>query len=126
MTEIIQVNRSHQGIILSETAKAHILTWLNKERASNTEGIIAGVRFSLKKTGCSGWSYVVEPVITPNESDQVQPFVDSYQIFLDKKSYPFLRGTSVDYQKVGLGFKFTFDNPNQTGQCGCGESFSVD
>ncbi|MBA4697700.1 MAG: iron-sulfur cluster assembly accessory protein [Legionella sp.] len=120
MSDIIQVKGSQKDIVLTDNAKKHILAWLNKE-----EGAL-GVRFSLKKTGCSGLSYVVETVKVANDNDACQPFVNSYQIYIDKKSFPYLMGMEVDYRQSGLGSKFVFNNPNQTGQCGCGESFSVD
>lgn len=108
-----------QGIILTAAAKLHIIGWLSKEKGSR------GVRFSVKKTGCSGWSYEVESVLTPEENDFVLPLQNDYQVYLDKKSYPYLKGMEVDYVKMGLSSRFVFNNPNQKGQCGCGESFTI-
>jgi iron-sulfur cluster assembly accessory protein len=121
MAEVVQY-RSHVGeqITLSEAAQRHILTYLNKVPHS------MGVRFSVKKTGCSGFSYDVEYVESPKENDIAQPLSTRYQIFIDKNSYPYLKGMHVDYVQEGLNYKFVFSNPNQKGQCGCGESFSVD
>lgn len=120
MTEVMQHENSTLGVSLSDAAKKHIIAYLNKE----TETI--GVRFSVKKTGCSGLSYVVDYVVTKQETDIVQPLSQSYQIYIDKQSYPYLKGMNVDYIKQGLNFKFIFNNPNQKGQCGCGESFTVE
>ncbi|MBA2709777.1 MAG: iron-sulfur cluster assembly accessory protein [Tatlockia sp.] len=104
---------------LSETALNHVLSYLDKQ----SECI--GIRFSVKKTGCSGLSYVVDYVSVANDKDIVQKISSNYQLFIDKASYPFLKGMNVDYVKQGLNSKFVFNNPNQTGQCGCGESFTV-
>jgi len=105
---------------LTEAAIAHVLAYLKKKLESK------GIRFSVKKTGCSGLSYVIDYVNAPNPEDIVLPLLDNYLICLDKKSYPFLKGIEVDYVKQGLNYQFVFNNPNQTGQCGCGESFTID
>ena len=55
----------------------------------------------------------------------VVPLADDHLVCIDKSSYPYLKGMHVDYVKQGLNYKFIFNNPNQTGQCGCGESFTV-
>lgn len=109
-----------EGVTLSDDARQHILSYLAKQGATR------GVRLSVKKTGCSGLSYVIDYVQSPEVDDIVQPLVDDYWIYIDKKSYPYLKGMSVDYVKQGLNQKMVFKNPNQTGQCGCGESFTVD
>lgn len=121
MTVMIQ-HSSHKepAVSLTAAAEKHILACLSS--SSNSKGI----RFSVKKTGCSGWSYVVDYVTSPDDNDIVIPFLEHYLLCIDKKSYPFLNGVEVDYVKQGLNHKFIFRNPNQTGQCGCGESFTVD
>lgn len=108
------------GIILTDAARCHLLSYLEKDTQSK------GVRFSVKKTGCSGLSYVIDYVDAPKENDIIIPLNANYHICIDKGSYPFLKGMSMDYVKQGLNHKFVFNNPNQTGQCGCGESFTVD
>ncbi|MFI4963385.1 MAG: HesB/IscA family protein [Legionellales bacterium] len=106
-------------VTFSESALKHLVSYLVK----NSEQI--GVRLSVKKTGCSGLSYVVDYVQAPADGDMVLPLSGDYLVCIDKASYPFLNGMTVDYVKQGLNFKFVFNNPNQTGQCGCGESFTV-
>lgn len=107
-------------IHLTSAAKSHILNYLKDEADS------LGVRFSVKKTGCSGYSYHVETVFTSLEQDLITALDEKYSIYIDKISYPFLKEMVVDYVKQGLNKKFVFSNPNQTGQCGCGESFTVE
>lgn len=111
---------TQQPVSLTETAKRHLLACLQEEGGSR------GVRLSVKKTGCSGLSYVVDYVPAPQEHDIVQNLDEQYLICIDQASYPVLKGMSIDYVKQGLNQKFVFSNPNQTGQCGCGESFTVD
>lgn len=106
-------------ISFTESAIKHLVSYLQK----NPE--YAGVRLSVKKTGCSGLSYVVDYVLSPGEGDLVMPLNENYLVCVDKASYPFLKNMDVDYVKQGLNYRFIFNNPNQTGQCGCGESFTV-
>jgi len=108
------------AVRLTEAAMSHVLAYLAKKSESK------GIRFSVKKTGCSGLSYVIDYVSEPSPEDIVLPLNDRYLICLDKKSHPFLNGIEVDYVKQGLNYQFVFNNPNQTGQCGCGESFTVE
>lgn len=108
------------GISLTEAATRHVLSYLDKQKDSK------GVRLSVKKTGCSGLSYVVDYVFFAEDNDIVQFLSENYQLYIDKASYPYLKGMRVDYVKQGLNHKFIFENPNQKGQCGCGESFTVD
>lgn len=107
-------------VILSTAAQEHILAYLKKQNECRA------VRLSVKKTGCSGLSYVIDYVQSPEVQDIEERIVDDYWIYIDKKSYPYLKGIRIDYVKQGLNQKLVFNNPNQTGQCGCGESFTVE
>ena len=113
-------NQVNADVTLSDTATQHIVSYLAKQEVNR------GIRLSVKKTGCSGLSYVIDYVQLPQDDDISQHLIDDYWIYIDKKSYPYLKGISVDYVKQGLNQKLVFTNPNQTGQCGCGESFTVD
>jgi iron-sulfur cluster assembly protein len=107
-------------ITLSNAALQHIVDYLSKEGAHQ------GVRLSVKKTGCSGYAYSVEYVSTANENDRLMILSDEYWLSVDEESYPILKGTHVDYVRQGLNGKLIYTNPNQSGQCGCGESFTID
>jgi iron-sulfur cluster assembly protein len=113
------VKSSSAGVLLTEAARVHIKNQLAKR------GFGVGIRLSVNKTGCSGLSYVVDFVDNKNEEDKSFN-VEGIDVFIEKKSYPFLKGISMDYIKQGINHKFVFSNPNQTGECGCGESFTVD
>lgn len=113
-------NHAAPAVRVTEAAKNRILSYMITQ-----EGCKA-VRLSVKKTGCSGLSYVIDYVIAPMEQDIIVPLTDACLICIDKTSYPYLKGMQIDYVKQGLNQKFVFNNPNQTGQCGCGESFTVD
>ncbi|MCH9755739.1 MAG: iron-sulfur cluster assembly accessory protein [Gammaproteobacteria bacterium] len=120
MSEVMQhVPSKTPPMALTKAAQKHVLSYLAKKPDSK------GIRFSVKKTGCSGLSYVIDYIDAPHSDDITLPLGEDYMMCLDKKSYPFLKGTEVDYVKQGLNYQFVFRNPNQTGQCGCGESFTV-
>lgn len=112
-------SRTTTPVMLTPSAKQHVLSYLKKHQS-------LGLRLSVKKSGCSGFSYVMDYVDAPHEGDVIVPMGDGYVICIDKASYPYLKGINMDYVKEGLNHKFIFENPNQTGQCGCGESFIVD
>ena len=120
MSEVVQqVSSSAPAVTFSEAATQHVLSYLAKQSKSK------GIRLSVKKTGCSGLSYVVDYVEAPSPEDIVLPLSKDHLVCIDKASYPYLKGMHADYVKQGLNYKWVFNNPNQTGQCGCGESFTV-
>ena len=84
----------------------------------------AGVRFGVRKTGCSGYAYMVEIADTIAANDQVIE-QDGVRLVIDTKSLPFVDGTEIDFARQGLNAAFVFRNPNVTGECGCGESFTI-
>jgi iron-sulfur cluster assembly protein len=83
-----------------------------------------GLRLSIKKTGCSGFAYVVNYADDIAADDVV--FEDrGVKVIVDRDSLGFIDGTEVDFVKQGLNEAFRFRNPNVKGECGCGESFTV-
>jgi iron-sulfur cluster assembly protein len=91
--------------------------------ANDIEAI--GLRFGVRKVGCSGFAYVVDVAKQLNADDQVFE-IDGVKVVVDSKSLPVVRGTEIDFRRQGLNSTFAFANPNMTGECGCGESFSID
>jgi iron-sulfur cluster assembly protein len=90
--------------------------------ASRGKGL--GLRLGVRKTGCSGFAYVVNYADDSATTDHV--FEDrGVKVFVDPDSLPLINGTTVDFVKQGLNEAFRFHNPNIKGECGCGESFSV-
>ncbi|MFZ0871988.1 MAG: iron-sulfur cluster assembly accessory protein [Rhodanobacter sp.] len=84
----------------------------------------AGVRFGVKRTGCSGFAYVVDLAEAMDDGDQLVE-VDGLPLIVNDKSLALVQGTVIDFQRQGLNASFVFHNPNATGECGCGESFTV-
>jgi len=83
------------------------------------------VRFGVKPTGCSGFAYTVDLTERIAEGDTVVE-QDGVKLAIDRKSLPYVAGTEIDFQRDGLNAAFVYRNPNATGACGCGESFSVE
>lgn len=83
-----------------------------------------GVRFGVKRTGCSGFAYVVDLAEDVRPDDQTLE-VDGIHLVVDARSLPMVEGTVIDFRRQGLNAAFVFHNPNATGECGCGESFTV-
>jgi iron-sulfur cluster assembly protein len=80
-----------------------------------------GIRLGIRKSGCTGFAYVLDYADTANDDDVV--FDDTgVRVVVDRESLPFLEGMQVDFVKKGLNEMFTFENPNVTSSCGCGES----
>lgn len=83
-----------------------------------------GVRFGIKRTGCSGFGYTVDLASEVTAADRVFD-LDGIKLVVEAKALPFVDGTRIDYAREGLDAAFVFHNPNATGECGCGESFTV-
>jgi iron-sulfur cluster assembly protein len=83
-----------------------------------------GLRVSVADGGCSGFSYKLDFAKKAEPGDLVLE-LDNLKVYVDSKSVAHLKGTTIDYvaSLYGGGFKFT--NPNASGTCGCGTSFSA-
>ena len=83
-----------------------------------------GLRLGVKKTGCSGFAYVVNYADEVGAADVV--FEDrGVRVIVDADSLRYVDGTEIDFVRQGLNEAFKFRNPNVRGECGCGESFNV-
>lgn len=83
-----------------------------------------GIRVGVKTTGCSGLAYVLEFVDSVFEED-LEFENEGIKIYVDKKSFAYVDGLTIDWQKKGLNEGFEFVNPLERDRCGCGESFRV-
>lgn len=83
------------------------------------------VRFSTKPAGCSGYAYTLDFVDEVANSDVMVSAGNGLKIAVDTDSLAMLKGTIIDVEQLGLNRVIKYINPNVTGECGCGESFSV-
>ena len=107
------------AVTLSSNALARV-----REYQAQTPGSI-GLRFGVKKSGCSGWAYVID-MAKDRKPDDLVFLQDGVEVLVDPESLPQVDGTEIDFVSQGLNQQFIFKNPRQTGECGCGESFTVD
>lgn len=123
-----QVNATNQQpVTVTEAAVVHF-----KKQLAKKEGAI-GIRLNIVPAGCSGYRYEV------NTIDDEHPIANTESVFsiplqedlskdmlfcAPKKILPMLMGTVIDYAKKGLSGELVFNNPQQTGACGCGESIT--
>jgi len=85
---------------------------------------VVGLRISVSTKGCNGMSYVVEYAKTESKMEEVIED-KGVKIFIDPMAVMYILGSTMDYVEDKFHSGFVFDNPNETGRCGCGESFSV-
>ena len=93
----------------------------------DAEGVTAeqgGLRVSVQPGGCSGFKYGLLIEDAAAEDDLVVDQGD-YKVFVDPFSAQYIGGVVIDYTTSMQGSGFTFKNPNATGGCGCGSSFSA-
>jgi iron-sulfur cluster assembly accessory protein len=84
----------------------------------------AGLRVSVLPGGCSGFKYSLNIEERPLEDDMVSE-INGVRVFVDGFSAQYLSGITIDYVTSMQGSGFTFNNPNATGGCGCGSSFTA-
>ncbi len=84
----------------------------------------AGVRVGVRNGGCAGMSYTMELAHDLRPADER---IDAHgvSVFIDPKAVLFLIGTQMDFERTTLKSGFVFNNPNQIGACGCGESVNL-
>ncbi|AHF00590.1 heme biosynthesis protein HemY [Thiomicrospira aerophila AL3] len=107
------------AVSLTPAAAQRVKTMIDKRG----QGI--GLRVGVKKSGCTGFAYVVDYVDEPNVDDHI--FVNhGVDVYVDPKSLSAIDGMEIDYVRESLlNEGFEFRNPNVKDECGCGESFSV-
>ena len=95
-----------------------------KELSSRADSDVVGLRVGIKNGGCAGQSYTVEYAHEVRPNDEVVED-KGVKVLVDPKAVLFLLGTEMDYKANKMQAQFIFNNPNQTGACGCGESVQL-
>ncbi|MBT4465657.1 MAG: iron-sulfur cluster assembly accessory protein [Planctomycetota bacterium] len=108
-------------IVMTDSAIAEVKRLIEQ---TDFEPALAGVRVGVKGGGCSGFTYTLNFDKSPAEGDEIFDF-EGVRLFCDPKSLLYLNGITLEYTTGLQGKGFQFINPNATGTCGCGDSFSV-
>jgi iron-sulfur cluster assembly protein len=107
-------------LTLTDTAATEVKKFLEAESVSN-EG---GLRVRVVPGGCSGFQYAMNIEEAPQATDEVVE-TGGLRVFVDMFSAQYLENVQIDYVNSVMGSGFTFNNPNATGGCGCGSSFTA-
>lgn len=112
-----------EGFVLtiSENAAGEVRKFLAAEAVPLDT---AGLRVSVLPGGCSGFKYSLNIEDKPVDDDLVSE-ISGVRVFIDSFSAQYLNGVTIDYVTSMQGSGFTFGNPNATGGCGCGSSFTA-
>ncbi len=104
---------------LTDAAAARI-----RQIMEGADGKYLGVRVGVANGGCAGMSYTMDYAAEAKPFEEVMED-KGVKIFIDPKAILFLIGTELDFVQEKLGARFSFNNPNQTSACGCGESVQI-
>lgn len=108
-------------ILLSDRAAEEVRKFLVEEQVSPETG---GLRVAVLPGGCSGFKYSLNIEEQAQEDDIILD-ANGVRMLVDGFSLQYLNGVSIDYVTSMQGSGFTFHNPNATGGCGCGSSFTA-
>lgn len=106
-------------IVISDSARDRLLHIMQNENSDNEF-----VRVGVESGGCSGLSYKLEFDSVKNKDDELIQD-NQIKLLVNKKSYLYLVGTTLEFSDGLNGKGFVFNNPNASRTCGCGESFSL-
>jgi iron-sulfur cluster assembly accessory protein len=115
------MNQPEVMVEITSAAATEVMKFIDQEGVDPAKG---GLRVSVQPGGCSGFKYGLLIEDEPAEDDLI---VDQsgYRVFVDPFSAQYLNKVTIDYVTSMQGSGFTFKNPNSTGGCGCGSSFSA-
>lgn len=109
-------------VSLSEQAADEVRKFFSAEGLDEKSGAL---RVSVLPGGCSGFEYGLEVDEEPAAEDDLVVESQGVRLLMDPFSAQYLTGIVIGYHSSFKGSGFTFENPNATGSCGCGTSFSV-
>ncbi len=112
------------AIKLTDKAVSELKSLMKQEIEAERLPTDANLRLMVVGGGCSGFTYRMGFDTRVNEDDSVAD-IEGIKVVVDGKSMLYLENTEVDFQDGLMGRGFVFNNPNSSGSCGCGSSFSV-
>ncbi|MGE0886031.1 MAG: HesB/IscA family protein [Blastocatellales bacterium] len=107
-------------LTLTENAASEVKKFIESENV----GAEGGLRVRVVPGGCSGFQYGMNIEEAPQATDEVIE-ASGLRVFVDMFSAQYLENVQIDYVNSVMGSGFTFNNPNATGGCGCGSSFTA-
>ncbi|QNM81768.1 iron-sulfur cluster assembly accessory protein [Sphingomonas sabuli] len=119
MNKETKIRQRPAAITLTDSANARVADLM----ARAPDGAI-GVKLSTPRRGCSGLAYSVDYVSEENPADE-KIATPGGIFYVDRASVLYLIGSVMDWREDDFAAGFVFENPNATGSCGCGESFTV-
>ena len=115
------INQPEVAVSITPAAAVEVKKFMAAENVSPDVG---GLRVSVQPGGCSGFKYSLLIEDQPAEDDTIVD-QEGFKVLVDPFSIQYLNGVTIDYTSSMQGSGFTFKNPNATGGCGCGSSFSA-
>jgi len=115
------MNQPEVALTVTPVAAVEVKRFMDAEGVAPTEG---GLRVAVQPGGCSGFKYSLLIEDKPAEDD-ILVESEGFRVFVDPFSAQYIGGVTIDYVTSMQGSGFTFKNPNSTGGCGCGSSFSA-
>ena len=115
------MNQAEMAVTMTAAAVVEVRKFMEMEKVSPEVG---GLRVAVQPGGCSGFKYSLLIEDKPADDDTVVA-QDGFKVFVDPFSMQYMAGITIDYVTSMQGSGFTFKNPNSTGGCGCGSSFSA-
>jgi iron-sulfur cluster assembly accessory protein len=117
---VITFEPTKPSVTLSESARTFLSQKIEHKQAG-------GLCFSVKKSGCNGFRYVLDFIDKPStDSDLVVINDDKLKLYITQEALPYVNGTQIDCVTEGLNKVIKFINPNSSTECGCGESFGIE
>ena len=116
-----QVSSTGFGLVLTDRAAEEVHKFMSAEQVPAET---AGLRVSVLPGGCSGFKYSLN-IEEASQEDDIILESSGVRLFVDGFSLQYLNGVTIDYVTSMQGSGFTFSNPNATGGCGCGSSFTA-
>jgi iron-sulfur cluster assembly accessory protein len=115
------MNQPEVAVVITPNASVEVKKFMEQEGVDPAKG---GLRVSVQPGGCSGFKY---GLLIEDEAAEDDLVVDQggWRVFVDPFSAQYPNGVVIDYVTSMMGSGFTFKNPNATGGCGCGSSFSA-
>src|SRR5689334_25292380 len=115
------MNQPELAVVITPNASAEVKKFMEQE---GVDPAVGGLRVSVQPGGCSGFKY---GLLIEDQAAEDDIIVDQgeYKVFVDPFSAQYINGVIIDYTSSMQGSGFTFKNPNATGRCGCGSSFSA-